>query len=542
VTDPIAQLQSSVEEAATAIRGDGLVELPTLERPPQPDFGDYSTNAAMLLAPALGEQPRAVAERLGDALGERLGSAVERVEIAGPGFLNLFMADAWYLQALAGLVAAGDRYGASEAETAERLLVEFVSANPTGPLTAASGRHAAYGDSLSRVLELAGHRVECEYYVNDHGSQVRRFGESIQARARGEEPPEDGYQGEYVKELAQRIEGAADRDPDELASRGVELMLEEVRATLERFRVRIDRFFSERSLHEGGAIDRVIGLLEEREHVYPLEGAVWLRTTSFGDDKDRVLMRSSGELTYFATDIAYHEDKLERGYDRVIDVLGADHHGYLGRMRAAWQALGGDPERIDFRIVQLVNLTEGGRPARMSRRAGRFHSLDDLIDDIGVDAARFFLLQRSHDTPLDLDLELARKESQDNPVYYVQYAHARIASILRRAGEERLQAALAADIAGSSEQLHPSARNLIKRLLEFPAEVREAATRRAPHRITAYVHETAQEFSAFYRDCRVLGAAEEGGDEDVRLAMCVATRRVIARGLDLLGVTAPEEM
>jgi arginyl-tRNA synthetase len=392
------------------------------------------------------------------------------------------------------------------------------------------------------VLELAGNRVEREYYVNDHGSQVRRFGESIRARAYGEEPPEDGYRGAYVTELAERLEGAADADPDELAVRAIELMLEDVRRTLDRFRVRIDGFFSERSLHERGAIERVIGLLEEREQVYPLEGAVWLRTTTFGDDKDRVLMRSTGEFTYFAADIAYHEDKLERGYDRVIDVLGADHHGYLSRMRAAWQALGGDPSRIDFPIMQLVNLTEGGRRVQMSKREGEFVTLDELLDDIGVDAARWFLLQRSHDTTLDLDLELARRESQENPVYYVQYAHARIASILRRAGTERVEAALAADPTRSSEQLHPSARALIKGLLEFPEEVREAADRRAPHRITAYVHETAQDFSAFYRDCRVVGAAEEGGDEDLRLAMCVATRRVIARGLELLGVEAPEEM
>jgi arginyl-tRNA synthetase len=496
----------------------------------------------MLLAPALGEQPRAIAERLGDALGARLGSAVERVEIAGPGFLNLFMADAWYLEALAGLLAAGESYGASEPETAEDVLVEFVSANPTGPLTVGSGRHAAYGDSLCRILELAGHRVEREYYVNDYGTQVRLFGESIKARARGEEPPEDGYRGEYVKELAARIEGAADADPEELALRGLELILEEVKRTLERFHVRIDRFFSERSLHEADVVQRVIGLLEEREHVYPLDGAVWLRTTSFGDDKDRVLMRSSGEFTYFGTDIAYHEDKLKRGYDRVIDVLGADHHGYLERMRAAWQALGGDAERFELIVMQLVNLTEGGSRAQMSKRKGEFTTLDELIDDIGVDAARFFLLQRNHDTALDLDLELARREAPENPVYYVQYAHARIASILRKAGEKRVAEALEADIAGSSEQLHPSARSLVKRLLEFPAEVRETADRRAPHRMTTYAHETAQEFSAFYRDCRVVGAAEEGGDEDFRIALSVEAKRVLARSLDLLGVSAPEEM
>jgi arginyl-tRNA synthetase len=345
-----------------------------------------------------------------------------------------------------------------------------------------------------------------------------------------------------VVELAERIEGAGDADPDELAERAVELMLEDARVTLERFRTRIDRFFSERSLHERGAIQRTVDLLEQRGHVYTSEGAVWLRTTAFGDDKDRVLKRSSGEFTYFATDIAYHADKRERGFEHPIDVLGADHHGYVARMKAGWQAVGGDPDRFEILIMQLVNLLEGGRRAQMSKREGTVVTLDELIDDIGVDAARFFLLQRSHETTVDLDLELARRESQDNPVYYVQYAHARIASILRRAGEERVDAALAADLGASSERLHPSARALVKRLLEFPEQVQQAAARRAPHRLAAYVHEAAQDFSAFYRDCRVLGAAEEGGDEDVRLALCVLARRVIARGLWLLGVEAPEQM
>jgi arginyl-tRNA synthetase len=538
-SDPVSELRGAVGEAAAELNGGRGMDLPALERPPRPDFGDYSTNAAMLLAPALGESPRAIAERLGAALGDRLGSAVDRVEIAGPGFLNLFMADAWYLAALAGLLAAGERYGGGRPETVERVNVEFVSANPTGPLTVASGRHAAYGDSLSRILEKAGHEVEREYYVNDHGSQVRRFGESIGARARGEEPPEDGYLGDYVVELAERIPGAAEADPDELARRGVELMIESVRATLERFGVHIDRFTFERELEESGAVELT---LERLDQVYPSEGALWLRTTAFGDDKDRVLRRSSGELTYFARDIAYHEHKRARGYDRVIDVLGPDHHGYVRRMQAAWQALGGEPERFEILIMQLVNLTEAGERVQMSKRAGALVTLGDLVDDIGVDAARWFLLQRSHDTPLDLDLELARRHTQDNPVYYVQYAHARIASILRKAGEARVRAALEADLAASSEQLHPSARSLVKRLLEFPREVGEAAERRAPHRLTTYLHETAQEFSAFYRDVRVVGAAEEGGDEEVRLAICSMTKRVLASGLDLLGVTAPEEM
>jgi arginyl-tRNA synthetase len=286
----------------------------------------------------------------------------------------------------------------------------------------------------------------------------------------------------------------------------------------------------------------VLARLDTRGHVYSQDGALWLRTTSFGDDKDRVLVRSTGELTYLASDIAYHEDKRARGYGHVVSIWGADHHGYVARMRAAWQAMGGDPEQLELLIMQLVSLLEGGQRAQMSKRGGEFVTLDDLIGDIGVDATRWFLLQRSHDTALDLDLDLARSQSQENPVYYAQYAHARIASILRRAGEGRVAQALAADVAATREELHPSARGLIKRLLELPGEVAGAAERRAPHRLTTYVTEVAQDFSAFYRDCKVVGAAEEGGDEDLRIAICESTRRVIARSLGLLGVAAPAEM
>jgi arginyl-tRNA synthetase len=542
VTDPVSELRRAVGEAASSLWADGGLVLPHLERPPKPELGDYSSNAAMLLAPALGQPPREVAKRIGEALGERLGPAVHKVEVAGPGFLNLFVSDAWCCAALAGAIESGDGYGAGGGQARERVNVEFVSANPTGPLTVASGRHAAYGDALCRILEMAGDEVEREYYVNDRGGQIERFAGSIRARAKGVEPPPDGYQGDYVKELADGIDGAADLHDRELARRGVEAMVEQVRGTLERFRVRIDRFASERALHEDGRVSRALEKLEQRQHLYLADGALWLRTTTFGDDKDRVLKRSSGEMTYFAADVAYHEDKRARGYDRIIDLLGADHHGYVGRMRAAWEALGGEPDRFEIVIMQLVSLLEGGRRAQMSKRQGEFVSLDDLLNDIGVDATRWFLLQRSHDTALDIDLELARRQSQDNPVYYAQYAHARIASILRKAGEERLAAALGADLAASHERLHPSARALVKRLLEFPGMVQEAAVRRSPHRLTTYVTETAQDFSAFYRDCKVVGAAGEGGDEDLRMAICEVTRRVIARGLDLLGVSAPRAM
>jgi arginyl-tRNA synthetase len=540
--DPLARLRAALAGAARDLAGDGRGARARLERPPRPDFGDYSTNAPMLLAPAFQEPPREVAGRLGAALAERLGPALTRVDVAGPGFLNLFLSDAWCREALAAVGRAGERYGAGVVAAPERILVEFVSANPTGPVTVASGRHAAYGDALCRVLEWAGHRVEREYYVNDFGSQVRRFAESIRARARGEEPPPDGYKGAYVTELAGRIPGAADRDPDELAPEAVERMLEDVRRTLERARVRFDAFFFERSLHESGAIEHAVELLTERDQIYRSDGALWLRSTAWGDDKDRVLTRSTGEHTYFAPDIAYHLHKRERGYDRLIDVLGADHHGYVSRMQAAWLALGSEGGRLEFLIMQFVNLLERGVRVPMSKREGEFVTLDDLMDDIGVDATRFFLLQRSHDTTVDLDLALARRQSQENPVYYVQYAHARIASILRRAGVGRVEAALEADLAAHTEPLHPSERALLKRLLELPGEVDAAAERRAPHRLTAYAHDVAQDFSAFYRDCRVIGAAGDGADEDFRLALSLAARRVIARALDLVGVEAPEAM
>ena len=536
--DPVASLRAAVADAAAELSGNGSSESFSFDRPPKPEFGDYSTNAAMLLAPALGEPPRAVAERLGGLVEERLADEVERVDVAGPGFLNLFMSDEWCRQALASALGT-DAYGAGHPDSPERVLIEFVSANPTGPIHVGTARNAAYGDSLARILEFAGHTVEREYYMNDYGTQVLLFGESIKARARGDEPPEGGYAGDYVRELAREIEGAADANVDELAQQGVDLMMDRLRASLGRFRVHYDKFFSERSIHETGEIQRVLGLLEEGGHVYSHEGALWLRTTTAGDDKDRVLKRSSGEFTYFASDIAHHFAKLEWGDDRYINVLGADHHGYVQRMLAAWQEIGGRPGTLELLIMQLVNLMERGQRVQMSKRAGEFVTLDDLIDEIGVDAARFFLVQRSHDTTLDLDLALAREQSQDNPVYYVQYAHARIASILRRLDAGRLDAALSASY---TETLHPSARALLKRLLEFPDEVASAAARRAPHRLTTYAHDVAQDFSAFYRDVRVVGAAEEGGDEDFRIALSVLAQRVIARSLDLLGVSAPDQM
>jgi arginyl-tRNA synthetase len=544
---PLGDLRAAVQDAAASVRGggNGTGSPPTLERARKPEFGDYSTNAAMLLAPALGEPPREIAGKLAESLAERLGDRLDRAEVAGPGFLNLFLADSWYRDALRGVLDAGEEYGGAPAGTGERVLVEFVSANPTGPLTAAGGRHAAYGDALARILEFRGDDVEREYYINDHGTQVRKLGESIRARARGEDVPEGGYEGEYVRDLAAELPGAAEADPDELGRQGAELMVAQIRATLHRYRVDFDSWFSERTLHEAepSPVEQHYDELEREGHVFRSEGAVWLRTSAFGDDKDRVLRRSSGEHTYFAADVAYHEAKRERGFDRLIDVWGADHHGYVARMQAAFAALGGDPDKLELIIMQFVNVIERGERASMSKRRGDFVTLDELLDEIGVDAARFFLLQRSHDTTVDLDLDLARQESSDNPVYYVQYAHARIASLLRKAGEARVEAALSAVAGGSApdEALDPAERALINKLLAFPGEVEEAAARRAPHRLAAYALELAQEFTAFYRDCRVVGAEPESV-ESFRLALSVAAQRTIARALDLLGVTAPEEM
>jgi arginyl-tRNA synthetase len=539
---PVTDLRAAVEAAASGLANGGSARSrPTLERPKQADHGDYATNAALVLAPLLKAPPREVAERLGGALRDRLGDALDRVEVAGPGFLNLFLADPWYVGALDWVLAAGDGYGGGSAAPALRIDIEFVSANPTGPLTAASGRHAAYGDALARVLEFAGHEVTREYYFNDAGTQIEKLGESIRARARGEEVPEGGYEGDYVRELAAQVPGAADIDAHELARIGVELMFDRIKATLHAYRVDFDLFFNERSLHEGSpsAVERAFERLSEEGHVYRSEGALWLRTTSFGDDKDRVLERSTGQPTYFAADVAYVENKLERGFDQLILPLGSDHHGYVARLKSIMGSLGADPERLEVPILQFVHVVEGGARASMSKRRGEFITLDDLVAEIGVDATRYFMLSRSHDSTIDLDLDLARQESAENPVYYVQYAHARIASVRRKAGEERVARALTAS--GLSVELHPSERALVKKLLAFPEEVAEAAERRGPHRITVYALELAQVFTAFYRDCQVVGA-EPVALEDWRLRLCVVTQRTIARALDLLGVQAPSEM
>ncbi len=544
---PLDDLRATVEAAAADLR-DGAAPpraRASFERPKQAGFGDYSTNAAMLLAPALKAPPREIAERLGQRVRERLGDAVEKVEVAGPGFLNVFLADRWYVDSTGEMLAAGEAWGTTTPDVRERVNVEYVSANPTGPLTAASGRHAAFGDALARLLALAGHEVSREYYFNDAGSQVDRLGVSVRARARHEPVPEDGYQGDYVADLAAQIPDAAQADPVELGHRAAGLLMERIRETLQAYRVEFDTWFSERELHQShppdpSAIARGYARLREQGHLYESEGALWLRTTTFGDDKDRVLQRSTGAPTYFAADVAYQEDKFRRGFDRLVYVLGADHHGYIARLKAITTALGEDPDKVDIPILQFVHIVEGGGRKGMSKRRGDFVTLDELIGSIGVDATRWFMISRSHDSTIDLDLELARRQDPENPVYYVQYAHARIASILRRAGDDDVNAALGAEVPAALD-LHPSERELIRRLLSFPGEMRDAAERRAPHRVATYALELGQAFAAFYRDAPVL-KAEDDAVRTFRLQLCIVSQRTVARSLALLGVSAPDSM
>jgi arginyl-tRNA synthetase len=538
--DPVSALLETVTAATRELAGDDSAT-PALDPAPKPELGDYSSNAAMIVAKGLGRPPREIAAELADRIAGQLGDRLERTEVAGPGFVNLFLSDRWYRSAVAGLGGAAAGVPADPAP--EKVMVEFVSANPTGPLTAASGRHAAFGDAVARLLQATGHEVVTEYYVNDGGAQVEAFGASIAARMTGQDPPENGYQGEYVNALADRArdEGIAADDLATLAREGVAWMVESIRVSLAGFGVEMDDFFSERSLYEEGLVDRGIERLRQAGHTFEQDGALWLRTTEFGDDKDRVLIRSDGEPTYFGADVAYHADKIERGHLRLLDVLGADHHGYVARMAAAIQSLEAADVEFEVRILQMIHLVEGGQRTKMSKRAGDIVTLDELVSDIGVDAARFFMLQRSHDSTIDLDLDLARSQSSDNPVYYVQYAHARIQSILRKAAEPGRRAQVADEDTCAAAPVEPAEKALIAKLLAFPAEVQEAARRRAPHRICTYASETAAAFHAFYRDCQVVGADGEGV-EAARLELCAATATTIASSLGLLGITAPDRM
>ena len=503
--DPVARLAGDLARIAGA-----PVEL---ERPGDPAHGDYATNVALRLGPAQGRPPREIAAGIA-AVAVRRGLAAE-AEAAGPGFVNLRLADSWFVDTVREIVEAGDSFGAGSVEAPERIQVEMVSANPTGPLTVAHARNGAYGDSVARLLAFAGHTVEREYYYNDAGAQMERFHASVEAVRRREEPPEDGYHGDYVAELA-----ALPGDP-------IPAMLERIEATLERFRIRFDTWARQSEVE--AEIPEAIALLD----TYEAGGAVWARTSAHGDDKDRVLVRSDGAATYFAADAAYIRRKLARGLDRLVYVLGADHHGYVARLQALAEMLGQPRETVEVLIYQLVHLVERGEARKMSKRRGDVVFLDELLDAIGVDAARWYLVSRGRDQAIEIDVDLAAERTQKNPVYYVQYAHARIAGILRNAGGQVFHVP-----EWNMEDLTPEERELVKRLLEFPGVAAEAAERRGPHGIPTYAIRVADDFHRFYHHHRVLGSESEG----FRLALCAATQHVVARALELIGVEAPERM
>ena len=480
-----------------------------LERPGDPAHGDYATNVALRTAPQRKRPPRELAGELAERA-EGL-EEIERAEVAGPGFLNLWVTTGWLADALGEI---GPDYGAGEPEQPQRIQVELISANPAGPLTVGSARNGAYGDSVARLLDFAGHSVEREYYFNDAGRQVELFRASVEARRRGEEVPEGGYRGEYINELA-----ALSVDP-------VDHMLAEIRREVADFRIQIDTW------RHQGEIEKEVADVLPRLDTYEAEGTIWARTSAYGDDKDRPLVRSADRsYLYFAADVAYVRDKLERGFDRAIYVFGADHHGYVARLKAAAAMLGYDPERIEVLIYQLVHIVEGGETKKISKRRGDVVFLHELVEKIGIDAARWYLVSRGHDQPLDIDVDLATERTPKNPVYYVQYAHARIAGILRNAEVGN------ADVAVPGE-LEREERDLIRRLAEFPVVAAEAAERRSPHAVPIYAIRVADDFHRFYHEHRVVGSETEA----FRLALVRATQSVIARALDLVGVEAPERM
>ena len=519
-----------------------------VERPKNREHGDYATNVAMRLAKPTGRSPREVAEAIATHL--RVQAGVESVDIAGPGFLNIRLSEAAQGELARTIVQAGDRYGTSEELAKERINLEFVSANPTGPVHLGHTRWAALGDSLRRLLEAAGADVASEHYVNDAGVQMERFGESLYAAAKGEPTPEDGYAGGYIDDVADRIvtakPGILDLDRDEAVvafrEQGLELMLAEMQASLHRFGVDFDVWFSERSLHGSGAVEHAVEELRKQGHVFDHDGAVWLRTTDFADDKDRVLIRSNGEPTYFAADAAYYINKRERGFDRCVYMLGADHHGYVNRLKAIAACAGDDPERnIEVMIGQLVKLVRAGEEVRLSKRAGTIITLDELVDAVGVDAARYTLARYPADSPLTMDIELITKQTSDNPVFYVQYAHARIASLLRNANELGIARGDEFDPALLAEERES---DLLGALGEFPRIVAGAAELREPHRVARYLESLAGTYHRFYDACRVLPMGDEPATPltVARLWLVEATRIVLANGLQLLGVSAPERM
>jgi arginyl-tRNA synthetase len=514
-----------------------------LERPKNRDHGDYATSIALQLAKAAGKNPRDVAALLQASIENLPG--VTAVDIAGPGFINITLDRANQAELVRTILTAADKYGSGESLKGKTINLEFISANPTGPLHLGHTRWAAVGDALGRVLKAAGATVVQEFYINDRGRQMDLFGQSVQAAAQGNPIPEDGYQGDYIKDLAKIVlaENPGISSSEDFREAAYKVQLAEQQSVLETFHTNFDVWFSERSLHQSGAVEHGMEKLREQGHVFEQDGAVWLRTTDFGDDKDRVLIKENGELTYFASDTAYYINKRERGADICIYMLGADHHGYIHRLRAVAACAGDNPDfNIHVLIGQLVKIMEGGEEVKLSKRAGTIITLAELVEKVGVDAARYTLIRYPVDTPMVMDIDILRSNTNENPVYYVQYAHARIAAVLRNVAELGIPTGL--DNFDSAQLSHDRENQLLGTLAEFPRIVASAAELREPHRIARYLEELAGVYHGFYADCRVLPLGDEpaAAIHSARANLCAATMQVIANGLHLLGVSAPERM
>jgi len=545
----LAELLKNTAAAVLAEHDLDTAALPatvTVERPRNPEHGDYATNLALQLGKKVGANPRELAGWLAEALERADGIAA--AEIAGPGFVNLRIEASAQGAVVANIISAGTSYGHTETLDGLNVNLEFVSANPTGPIHIGGTRWAAVGDALGRLLSTQGAAVTREYYFNDHGAQIDRFANSLIAAAKGEPAPEDGYAGAYISDIAAQIQAKAPdvmSAPKEQAQEtfreiGVDLMFTHIKKSLHEFGTDFDVFTHEDSMHTSGRVEQAIERLRANDNIYEKDGATWLRTSDYGDDKDRVVIKSDGKPAYIAGDLAYYLDKRERGFNLCIYMLGADHHGYIARLKAAAAAFGDDPATVEVLIGQMVNLVRDGQPVKMSKRAGTVITLDDLVEAIGVDAARYSLTRSSVDTPIDIDLALWSSASNENPVYYVQYAHARLSALARNAAE----LGLAADTANLGLLRHDKEGALIRNLGEFPRVLETAAALREPHRVCRYLEDLAGDYHRFYDSCRVLpqGDEEPGDLHAARLALCQATRQVIANGLSILGVSAPERM
>jgi len=554
VSTQVEQLEAAIKAALErAFKAGSLSgQIPAaikLERPKDRDHGDYATSIALQLAKPAGKNPREVAQIICDQL---MGTdGISKVEIAGPGFINITLNRADQAALVSTIMKAKADYGKVNALAGVSINLEFISANPTGPLHLGHTRWAAVGDSLGRVLTAAGAQVVREFYINDRGNQMDLFGASVEAAALGKPIPENGYQGGYIADLAAQVIASnpgitslpeGERHPA-FREAAYAVQLKDQQRVLETFGTHFDVWFSERSLHDQGAVEHGLDKLRSQGHVFEEEGAIWLRTTDFGDDKDRVLTKSDGSLTYFSSDTAYYINKRERGFDICIYMLGADHHGYVGRLKAIAACAGDDPEyNIHVLIGQLVKIMEGGEEVKLSKRAGTIITLEELVEKVGVDAARYTLIRYPVDTPMVMDIDVLKRNTNENPVYYVQYAHARIAAVLRNATELNISVDLK-DF-DSSQLIHDRENQLLGALAEFPRVVQTAAELRQPHRIARYLEELAGTYHGFYADCRVLPMGEENSSplHTARLLLCASTKQVIKNGLDLLGVSAPERM